>query len=280
MFGIQSITKVVFFIILLFSLSGCDKGSDNTQTTPSNTTSTYVDTNRLKNLILSIDKSTLEKNENISVNVVAIYDNNTSKDVTDNVEWIINPKGAVIISQKMLVAKKDKPTTIKVKFGNMFSNSIHLDITWVLNGYILPPEPDNALNNSTLLGIDLNNNGVRDDVERKIVIKYVKPIEIELMLSYAKTHQEMLNDPTGSAIESEKKMSRVIDCRMYLKHQGIRVNNIIDFTENNMYNTKKRVKSYLNFNQVLSGGVYGSGPADWNAQACDFDVEKMLKNRK
>ena len=47
-----------------------------------------------------------------------------------------------------------------------------------------------------------------------------------------------------------------------------------------MYNTKKRVKSYLKFNQALSGGVYGSGPSDWNEGACDFDVEQMLKDRK
>ena len=36
--------------------------------------------------------------------------------------------------------------------------------------YWLPPEPDSNLNNSTLLGIDVNNNKVRDDIERKIVM--------------------------------------------------------------------------------------------------------------
>ena len=39
----------------------------------------------------------------------------------------------------------------------------------VINGFTLPPEPDPVINNSTLLGIDSNNNGVRDDVERVIV---------------------------------------------------------------------------------------------------------------
>ncbi len=42
----------------------------------------------------------------------------------------------------------------------------------VINGYTLPPEPDPKINNSTLLGIDSNNNGVRDDVERWIYIRY------------------------------------------------------------------------------------------------------------
>ena len=42
----------------------------------------------------------------------------------------------------------------------------------VIDGYNLPPEPDEAINNSTLLGIDSNDNGVRDDVERWIYITY------------------------------------------------------------------------------------------------------------
>lgn len=149
----------------------------------------------------------------------------------------------------------------------------------VINGYQLPPEPDDKINNSTLLGIDFNNNGVRDDVERKIVIKYVQPIEVELMLSYAKAHQEMLHDPVGLAIESEKNMSKVSDCEMYLMNFNIDLTDTIGDIEKYTYNTKVRVKAYLDFNQALSGGVYGSSPADWNAQACDFDVEQMLKDR-
>jgi len=39
----------------------------------------------------------------------------------------------------------------------------------VINGYTLPPEPDPKINNATLLGVDSNQNGIRDDVERWIV---------------------------------------------------------------------------------------------------------------
>jgi hypothetical protein len=37
---------------------------------------------------------------------------------------------------------------------------------------VLPPEPDPAVNDSTLLGVDVNDNGVRDDVERWIYETY------------------------------------------------------------------------------------------------------------
>lgn len=41
-----------------------------------------------------------------------------------------------------------------------------------INGIAVPPDPDPAANNATLLGVDSNNNGVRDDVERQIASTY------------------------------------------------------------------------------------------------------------
>lgn len=38
----------------------------------------------------------------------------------------------------------------------------------VINGISVPPEPDPAINDATLAGVDANSNGVRDDVERVI----------------------------------------------------------------------------------------------------------------
>jgi len=43
---------------------------------------------------------------------------------------------------------------------------------WVVDGHTLPPEPDPVVNNATLLGVDVNHNGVRDDVERWIYKTY------------------------------------------------------------------------------------------------------------
>ena len=78
----------------------------------------------------------------------------------------------------------------------------------VINGYQLPPEPNKQLNNSTLLGVDTNDNGIRDDIERKIIIDYAKPIEIELMLSYVKVHQEMLHDPVTQQLSLKKRCKK------------------------------------------------------------------------
>lgn len=157
--------------------------------------------------------------------------------------------------------------------------SVYANEPEIINGHILPPEPDPKINNATLLGVDSNNNGVRDDVERKILTMYPKPIQAELMLADARVHQEMLNDPVGSAIASQKKMQRVGDCNMYLLDKGLGVDlGSVEFIEKAMYNTKARAKAYRDYNTALSGGVYGSGPANWTEKACDFDVKALLES--
>ena len=55
--------------------------------------------------------------------------------------------------------------------GSGYSNK-ELPAGTMIHGHILPPEPDPAINNATLLGVDSNGNGVRDDVERWIYTRY------------------------------------------------------------------------------------------------------------
>jgi len=57
----------------------------------------------------------------------------------------------------------------------------------VIDGYTLPPEPDPKINNATLLGVDVNHNGVRDDVERWIYKKYKEYIPCHQELDYNNT---------------------------------------------------------------------------------------------
>lgn len=72
----------------------------------------------------------------------------------------------------------------------------------VINGIAVPPEPDPVANNATLLGVDVNNNGVRDDVERQIATTYgVNAARYDAALRAAKSDQEYLianGDPVKS----------------------------------------------------------------------------------
>ena len=62
----------------------------------------------------------------------------------------------------------------------------------VINGITVPPEPSPTLNNTTLIGVDSNSNGVRDDVERLIAKKVVNQDEFTNALIIARSSQSIL----------------------------------------------------------------------------------------
>ena len=71
----------------------------------------------------------------------------------------------------------------------------------VINGITVPPEPAPSINNATLAGVDVNNNGVRDDVERVLARKFGGGADFPAMLSYARETQLMLTSPTPKTRE-------------------------------------------------------------------------------
>ena len=160
-------------------------------------------------------------------------------------------------------------------------NSTQIEITVYkeINGYKLPPEPDPTINNSTLLGIDSNDNGVRDDVERKIFAKYKRPIEQAFMMQYAVRYPKILEDPIGAATSEEFKIEHwnLSTCDVYLILQGIEISNTVDFMEDAYFNTKDRIGAYLEFNQAMSGGVH-SMPLlrDADKENCKFNIDELL----
>lgn len=79
----------------------------------------------------------------------------------------------------------------------------------------LPPEPDKAQNDATLAGIDANNNGIRDDVERAIYFKYKESAtQAAPAFQYAKALQmeftKVYNSPTLVAVTQEE--ARAVFC--------------------------------------------------------------------
>jgi hypothetical protein len=68
----------------------------------------------------------------------------------------------------------------------------------------LPPDPGRA-GNATLEGIDSDNDGLRDDVQRAIWLRAPRPDQNALrlaMIQFAKVHQEMINTSSSSDIET------------------------------------------------------------------------------
>lgn len=150
----------------------------------------------------------------------------------------------------------------------------------VINGHTLPAMPDKTLNDSTLLGIDSNDNGVRDDVERKIYLTYDKRVNQELMMQSLKRHQSMLADPNliKNAYDWEETSNKDSGCKYYLydKYDIPFIKNSVHFIEDNTYNSEERIRKYMRYNNALSGGVFGTPTSAEVESSCDFNVTEAL----
>ena len=115
--------KTFTFILLLTSASFLCTGCNNDKT---DTATSAVKTPT--SLTLTIAKTSLNKDENTTVKVMAKYKGGVTKEVTDKVEWIVTPKEAVSVNGKMLTAQKDMPTTLQAKVADTISNTLDLNI--------------------------------------------------------------------------------------------------------------------------------------------------------
>jgi hypothetical protein len=155
-----------------------------------------------------------------------------------------------------------------------------------VNGFILPPYPDPELNDSTLLGIDTNNNGVRDDVERWIIVKYKNHHKIvtEIGFQTARASQIVIQDPSR-AKETYPIEDAAQDCNSYFERWAKYDNEPIlidhDIISSTAFktiqlNTEQRIRAYLAYDKALSGGVYRSTDIDQRKSQCSFDIDKLL----
>jgi hypothetical protein len=155
-----------------------------------------------------------------------------------------------------------------------------------VNGFTLPPCPDQELNDSTLLGIDTNDNGVRDDVERWIIVKYKNHHKIvtEIGFQTARASQIVIQDPSR-AKETTKIMEAAQDCNSYFRNYADGFNDpiLIDHSiitstafKTMQFNTEQRIRAYLDYNRALSGGVYRLTPISKSRSQCDFNVDNLL----
>ncbi len=297
--------NIIIGLIAIVMLSGCTQ--DNTQDT--NTTT------NLKSIQLTVDKTSLNLDENTTLNAIGSYNDNSTKDITDEVEWISSDINATEINSHNFHPKKDINITLQAKLDSVTSNVVEIEIYQEINGYRLPPEPDETLNNATLLGIDSNDNGVRDDVERWIYTTYNtyipcvnKEINVtldngttieayeevcedkavpyhqivrEIAMQGARAAQIIIQEPE-KARETTHLMDAAQECNFYFQYDAKDNNESISL--NNTVIGKKF--DAIQFNTVQRARAYGkynfalsggvySGSKDERSE-CDFDVDKLL----
>lgn len=156
----------------------------------------------------------------------------------------------------------------------------------MIDGHVLPPKPDMQVNDSTIAGIDANDNGVRDDIEWWIytkmdILKYSK-VERSIAMQDAKTLQKILINPENAKLLVEE-FNRGAHCFWYyrLGYLDAYPTNYRIFNEkfkDIAINTKERQKAYRRYNFLLSGDIYPMGKIHPNQ--CDFDIDTMVREAK
>ncbi len=298
MFRFSLVKALVLVLLSLVALGGCG-GSDgvdsehdlvpapevptDTNTTPEDNTTTP--TVRLSALKLTSGATTLNKDHNTTLTLTATYSDKSTKPLTSGITWIITPSNAVTIHGHTLTALKDTNVTVQAKVGTTLSNTVQLNIYWEVNGHRLPPEPDPAANDATLLGVDVNHNGVRDDVERWIYEKYKDkhPLHIDIAMQAGRAYKLVLEHPErAKAIRA--RVNAPYFCGAYYQNDAKYVNGKILIheridtpVESKYFNTKDRSDAYRQYDHLLSGDSYDIPWPDEQKAMCDFNTSKYDK---
>ena len=150
--------------------------------------------------------------------------------------------------------------------------------------HTLPPEPDPKINNATLLGIDSNKNGVRDDVERWIYEEYKDkhPIYTDISMQASRGYKLILETPER-AKEIHDEVRKARHCEFYYAYSAKYFNEPIliksDFETKYLrkkiyFNTRERKDAYMLYDTLLSGGSYTLPKLEDRKKACDFNTSK------
>lgn len=150
------------------------------------------------------------------------------------------------------------------------------------NVYPLPPDPGPE-GMKTLLGVDANHNGVRDDSERFIVKKYGDSERVrEALFDYARVNQEWINVSTKiGAIKIDSKLDDVMACIRFSMGDGRNPNGISKWyqamseVEALKLNTPERARASQKTDEFLAG--HGSDSHEADGSTCSFDPQS-LKN--
>ena len=141
--------------------------------------------------------------------------------------------------------------------------NVKTEETKIINGieytkvydYWLPPEPDQEFNNSTLAGVDVNNNKVRDDIERKIIMnpnlslasKGARLQEARAYFLYMENPEQKLN--------VANLLNKSYDLQDYYSRNEYNRKFEEQFKKD-MFNTNERKLAYGKIQSQFSGGVY------------------------
>ncbi len=136
----------------------------------------------------------------------------------------------------------------------------------------LPPDPGEA-GRQTLLGIDTDGDGLRDDIQRYIYFTYTDDNKLRLGLrQYATEFQGALADASNrtAAYNHEIEMVHAAECLFYLKGEdSFDISNAL-LAE--ILNTRERSIAYITYSDNLGGRSISLTPQKEWKDCCSFET--------
>lgn len=115
----------------------------------------------------------------------------------------------------------------------------------VINGIAVPPDPG-AAKDATIAGVDSDNNGIRDEIDRWIATKYGdKPGALEAIQMVARSDQLLLNSTPATQADAIYTVYQSFDvgaCTYEkLDNEGVRSTALFNESMIRTYNTRARI---------------------------------------
>ena len=221
----------------------------------------------------------LSEHNSTQLTITATYDDNKSEDVTQKATYRSSDSSVADVDKGLLSTFKEGSTTLKVSYGGKNIN-IQVEVYELIEGHLLPHEPDNP--DATLLGVDKNDNGVRDEVERwiyKEMPTYHHPeIERVVAMQQAKAYQLNLSDVNNTNDIAIDAVNRGIDCWAYYSHiKRLPLDSAVSKfgakLQDKVFNTKERLETYFQFNRNLGIRVFTD--TEDTVNSCDTNIDLL-----
>lgn len=141
----------------------------------------------------------------------------------------------------------------------------------------LPPDPGDA-GKQTLAGIDTDNDGVRDDLERYIALTYPESARTRTAITQeAKALQALVlsSNDSNASIANANAQFRALECLSSILNDQALVRAFSVSLQSHALNTADRSNSYIRSEQYFSGqGYLLPAEADWRS-SCTFDPNNL-----
>lgn len=165
----------------------------------------------------------------------------------------------------------------KSKKEHVYKTKYHDFVKFIIDESMQVPMPDSSKNDETIAGIDSDNDGIRDDIQRWINEEFSSSMKTRLAVKqYAVLKQaELISSANkGQSIIAVKNSFHALDCLdSIVGHQN--EIKIVSELKEKLLNTKDRLYANMQANQSFSGQIISPTVGEAASSECYFDSSTL-----